>query len=80
MNKKRRINERKFKNWKLTGENGRLYFYKVKGKHGWSAKYLKEVDKDENTLRFWQEIYDENENLREIHEKFPKDKGHIKLD
>jgi len=37
------------------------------------------VDADEKTLSFKQEIYDENEKLVEIHEKFPVDKGHIKL-
>jgi len=40
---------------------------------------LKETDGDEITLRFWQEIYDEKRNLREIHEKYPVDKGHKKL-
>jgi hypothetical protein len=47
----------------------------VPGKHGWSAVYYKEVDKQEDTIRFWQEIRDENGVLREIHEKYPVDKG-----
>jgi hypothetical protein len=46
---------------------------------GWKARYVKTVDADEKTLSFKQEIYDENEKLVEIHEKFPVDKGHIKL-
>jgi len=29
------------------------------------------VDAEENTRRFWQEIYDEKGRLVEIHEKFP---------
>jgi hypothetical protein len=37
------------------------------------------VDEKEATRRFWQEIYDENGTLVEIHEKFPVDKGHQKL-
>lgn len=46
------------------------------GRKGWSARYVKEVDAEENTVRFWQEIYDERGRLVEIHEKFPVDKGH----
>jgi hypothetical protein len=45
----------------------------------WLARYLKEVDADENTMSFWQEIYDETGKLVEIHEKFPVDKGHQKV-
>jgi hypothetical protein len=43
------------------------------------ADYLKEVDTHETTLRFWQEIYDEQNRLVEIHEKYPVDKGHQKV-
>jgi hypothetical protein len=42
-------------------------------------RYLKEVDAQETTVRFWQEIYDDQSNLVEIHEKYPVDKGHQKL-
>jgi len=48
------------------------------GRLGWLARYWKEVDANETTLRFWQEIYDDQGNLVEIHEKFPIDKGHKK--
>jgi hypothetical protein len=72
---KRRINERKFGAWEeLPG--GRRYLYKVEGRHGWSARYVKEVNQMEETLRFYQEIYDDNGNLVEIHEKYPDDNGH----
>jgi hypothetical protein len=37
---------------------------------------MKEVDADEITVRFWQEIYDDQDKLVEIHEKYPVDKGH----
>ena len=50
----------------------------VRGRLGWLARYWKEVDANETTLRFWQEIYDDQGNLVEIHEKFPIDKGHKK--
>jgi hypothetical protein len=51
----------------------------VKGRLGWLARYLKEVDAQENSVRFWQEIYDDAGRLVEIHEKFPVDKGHQKV-
>jgi hypothetical protein len=75
----RKENEKKFRNWIHLESGGRLYSYMVLGKMGWSAKYLKEVDQNEETIRFWQEIFDENGNLKEIHEKYPIDKGHEKL-
>lgn len=58
--------------------NGREYWIDIHGKHGWRARYIKEVNEIEETLRFYQEIYDDKGNLMEIHEKFPADKGHIK--
>ena len=49
------------------------------GRVGWLARYLKEVDSNEGTIRFWQEIYDGTGKLIEIHEKYPVDKGHQKV-
>ncbi len=40
----------------------------VAGRLGWLARYLKEVDANEKTLRFWQEIYDDRGKLMEVHE------------
>jgi hypothetical protein len=37
------------------------------------------VDEQETTVRFWQEIRDQDGVLREIHEKYPVDKGYQKL-
>jgi hypothetical protein len=71
-------NERKFRRWTELPSGGRLYQIDVQGRSGWSARYLKEVDSSENTLRFWQEIYNELNQLVEVHEKFPVDKGHTK--
>jgi len=42
----------------------------------WRARYLKQVDAEEQTIRFWQEIYDADGLLVEIHEKYPNDLGH----
>ena len=77
--KKRVDNERKFGKWIESDNGDRIYKMKLKGKFGWYAIYEKIVDKDENTLKFTQFIYDEQGVLREMHEKFPIDKGHQKI-
>jgi hypothetical protein len=48
----------------------------VPGRQGWRARYVKIVDASEETVAFYQEIYDEQGVLVEIHEKFPVDRGH----
>jgi hypothetical protein len=72
-------NEKKFGHWEQLDDGGRRYSLEVAGKHGWMARYFKEVTADETTLRFWQEIYDDSQRLVEIHEKFPVDQGHKKV-
>lgn len=72
----REQNERKFGAWEALPGGGRRYFLEVAGRLGWRARYCKEVDAQENTVRFWQEIYDETGRLTEIHEKYPEDLGH----
>ncbi len=69
-------NEGKFEKWEELSGGGRRYQLDVTGRLGWLARYLKEVDANETTLRFWQEIYDDTGKLVEIHEKFPVDRGH----
>ena len=69
-------NERRFGNWEDLFGGGRRYWFEVAGRHGWRARYHKEVDNAENTVRFWQEIYDHQGKLVEVHEKYPVDKGH----
>jgi len=75
---KRQLNEKKFPNWENLPDGGRRYWFEVKGRHGWKARYVKEVDALEETVKFYQEIYDVEDNLIETHEKFPVDKGHRK--
>lgn len=58
---------------------GRRYRLEVAGRFGWRACYVKDVDSAEVTVRFRQEIYDDQGTLVEIHEKYPMDKGHRKL-
>lgn len=48
----------------------------IQERMGWKARYNKVVDREENTIRFYQEIFDDQEQLREIHEKYPADMGH----
>jgi hypothetical protein len=72
----REQNERKFGQWREVGGGGRRYWLDVAGHQGWLARYLKEVDAAENTVRFWQEIYDHTGTLIEIHQKYPVDLGH----
>jgi hypothetical protein len=55
----RKQNESKFHSWDETDSGGRVYRLKIAVRLGWTAFYLKEVDSLENTIRFWQEIYDE---------------------
>ena len=76
---KRLSNEKEYDLWIEKPDGGRIYSFEIIGRFGWVSKYLKETDADEITVKFWQEIYDENENLKEIHEKFPVDKGHKKM-
>ncbi len=77
--RKRRENEIKFGVWDELPDGGRRYFYEVQGRYGWTARYVKEVDASERTIRFYQEIYDEKGQLVEIYEKYPVDKGHSRV-
>jgi hypothetical protein len=72
-------NEKKFGQWDELPGGGRRYRLDVRGRLGWLARYLKEVDANETTIRFCQELYDDQGKLVEIHEKYPVDKGHQKV-
>ncbi len=75
----REQNERKFPNWVELPGGGRRYWLHVPGRQGWHARYVKVVNANEETVAFYQEIYDEHGELVEIHEKFPADRGHRKV-
>ena len=75
----RQQNERKFPSWSDLPNGGRRYWLEVAGRSGWFARYVKEVDGDEITTKFYQEIYNDIDELVEVHEKYPVDKGHQKL-
>jgi len=72
-------NEKKFPNWQELPNSGRRYWFDVLGRSGWRARYVKEVDASEVTVRFYQEIYDEKDQLVEVHDKYPVDLGHRKV-
>ncbi|MEW6408639.1 MAG: hypothetical protein AB1488_00805 [Nitrospirota bacterium] len=76
---KRQLNEKKFSNWENLPDGGRRYWLEVEGRHGWKARYVKEVNSMEETVKFYQEVYDGKGDLIEIHEKFPVNKSHRKL-
>ena len=74
--RKRAQNERKFGSWDALPDGGRRYSFEVTGRSGWRARYVKEVDAAESTVKFYQEIYDAEGRLREVHHKYPVDLGH----
>lgn len=63
----REQNERKFPNWEELPEGRRRYWLDIPGRHGWRARYVKEVD-------------DGDGKLVEVHEKYPVDRGHQKVE
>jgi len=71
---KRERNERKFSYWAELEGGGRRYWYEVVGRFGFRARYVKEVDEREETIKFYQEIYDDKGDLvggsREVSERF----------
>ena len=75
----REQNERKFGRWEELPNGPRRYIRDYVGRAGGRARYIKEVDKDEVTTRFAQEIYDREGALIAVHEKFPVDLGHRTL-
>ena len=77
--RKRQQNERKFGTWLDLLNGGRRYSYDVMGRSGWRARYVKEVDAEESTVRFYQEVYDGEGTLREVHHKYPVDLGHQQI-
>jgi hypothetical protein len=77
---KRRENERKFGQWEPLPNGGRRYFYNVPSRRtGWMARYVKDVNNREETIRFVQEIYNAEGILVASHQKFPEDTGHQRI-
>ena len=77
--RKRRQNEIKFGVWEDLPGGGRRYKFTVQGRNGWQAVYIKDVDAFERTVRFAQEIFNQEGVLVEIHDKYPTDRGHRRI-
>jgi len=43
------------------------------------SAFVSNVDVSERTIKFYQEIYDGDGQLVEIHEKYPVNKGHVRV-
>jgi hypothetical protein len=65
-------NERRFKHWEELPNGGRRYIREFVGRAGGRARYVKEVDAGEQTVRFAQEIYDAIGRLVAVHEKISR--------
>ena len=72
----REQNERRFGCWEDLSEGGRRYWRDRAGTSGEVARYVKIVDRDEQTLVIVQEIYDVQGHLVSVHQKYPVDDGH----
>lgn len=75
----REQNERKFPQWDNLPDGGRRYWLETASRSGWKVRYVKEVDSNEVTARFYQEVYNEIGELVEVHHKYPVDLGHRKV-
>lgn len=75
----REQNERKFQHWKDLPRGERRYWLDVSSRSGWKVRYVKEVDAHEETIRFYQEVFNEIGELVEVHHKYPVDLGHRKV-
>ncbi|ULA63461.1 MAG: hypothetical protein LZF86_110156 [Nitrospira sp.] len=72
-------NERKFGQWEDLPRGERRYWIEVSSRSGWKVRYVKEVDTNDVTLRFYQEVYNEIGEMIEVHHKYPVDLGHRKV-
>lgn len=73
----RERNEKRFPKWDDFPNGGRRYYRTIKGRVKGYALYIKEVDADEVTVRIVQEVYDDNDQLIGVHQKYPDDTGHV---
>jgi hypothetical protein len=75
----RRQNEQEYKQWENLSDGGRRYWRERAGRvHGFQ-RIVKIVDANENTVFVIQEVYNEDGELVERHQKYPVDTGHEKL-
>jgi hypothetical protein len=72
----RKQNERDYPFWEDLPNGGRRYWRERPGGDFGFCRYVKTVDENETTLSFIQQVYDDDGNLIEIHQKYPADTGH----
>jgi len=72
----RHQNEKEYGNWHELPDGGRRYWRDRKGHVSGFQRIIKIVDADENTLEVVQEIYNDDGELVEYHQKYPEDTGH----
>jgi hypothetical protein len=75
----REQNEKRFKNWIALPNGGRRYWTDRAGAVNGFQRMVKIVAKDETTLQLIQEVYDDDGELIERHQKYPADTGHQRL-
>jgi hypothetical protein len=73
---KRQQNEKDFEFWEALPDGGRRYWNERKGTVWGTQRMVKIVDADENTVQVVQEIYNDQGELVQRHQKFPVDTGH----
>ena len=73
----RERNERKFPFWEELPNGGRRYWKERPGVVFGAQRIVKVVDENEFTLAIVQEVYDDEGNLIESHQKYPVDSGHL---
>ena len=72
----RERNERKFPYWEELPGGGRRYWRQRPGIVFGMQRIVKVVDENEVTIRIVQEVYDDDGNFIESHQKYPVDSGH----
>jgi len=77
---RQKADENKFSCWAELPNGGRIYWLEVEGNSGWKVKYVKVVNCDEDPILLYQDIFNERGELVEIHERFPADKGHRRVE
>lgn len=76
---RRKRNERRFKHWEDLPNDARRYWYDSEREDGFTIRYIKVVNANEQTMALIQEVYDRSGKLVEVHEKFPVDRGHRRV-
>lgn len=72
----RQKNEKNFDHWEDLPDGGRRYWFDREGGAWDFQRMIKIVDAEENTLFMIQEIYGDDGELYERHQKYPIDTGH----